>query len=1308
MRKILLKILAVFVLAAANYPTYAQDWEQSNGPNGGAISGLTILGNSTYASIGSTLFYKEAGGIFKTDDNGLNWIPMNTGLLNTNIKTVYTKDTVLFAGAIAGSDAAEAGVFRSFNGGQTWESCGLTSQTISSLIHQGDYIFAGTAGGVYRSSDNGNTWVVKNTGLASGGVQDFAKNDTYLYVVKGSSVHRSVNFGDTWTAINTGLPGFGPFKWVETIASKGDTLYVGTRTMTTTQDGIYRSTNSGSNWTLTGLSNVGVNEVFTKGNDVYAALPGIGVKKSSDNGTTWNVVNLPIGQNSFIANTENIFSGNGTIGVFRSVDDGQNWNLVDNGMRGQCIRTLGANSNTIFSGTALCGVYKTTDNGQNWVASNNGININTNTIQTLDVFGPNIFITAYSSTLIPYRSNDNGENWTVLNLVDPPQNYAAIGDTIFASSYVAHTYEDTLQIWRSFDAGVTWELTPGVGNGIQQQGLLTTIGTNLFLFTNSKVYRSVDNADSWTEISNLNGAYNVTVCNSILFCSTTSGIFKSDDLGNTWTYANFAQQAMHLVSNGNKVFAEIDREIYVSTNYGESWVRIDNETIASTSIFPYVYGYALAATNDFIFTGVGHKSVWKSDFSEMSAPAQPGPITGSDTPCIGSTVTYSVANVSGVTYTWQFPADWTVLGGAGTNEVTVEIGTQSGIIIVTPSNPYGTGPSQTLSVTPVPVVPADVSITADNNPSCPGFDVTFTAIPVNGGSPFYEWYVNGLSVGTNQATYSYIPDNNDQVYVVMTSDLSCISDNPATSNTITMVLSDLNPVSVSITADQNDVCVGTQVIFTATPVNGGNPSYQWYVNGSTIGSDQDTFTYTPDDGDQVYVVMTSDLGCVSDNPATSNTISMLVNDLLPVNASIVADQNDVCDGTQVTFTATPVNGGNPSYQWYVNGSTVGSDQDTFTYTPADGEQVYVVMTSDLGCVSDNPATSNTVTMIVNDILPVSVSLVADQNNVCEGTIVSFFPIPVEGGSSPTYEWYVSGTFAANGDTYSYVPSDGDQVYVIMTSSLACVSGNPAQSNTLLMQVSPYIDVTASIAITQNNLCEGSEFNFTSSTTGGGNTPQYQWQVNGATTGENTPEFAYVAENGDVVSMVFTSDLTCTNGNPVTSNTITAVANPLPVVTWPGFEPDTLCIEDWGPVTLTGGTPEGGTYSGDGVVDNIFDPTLAGTGTHEITYTYSDPSGCSNQSSLFLFVDVCLGMSEKESGLLVYPNPVSDNLMVKMQDNSTLQQITLTNMLGIRVYQIENPDSNEVVSIPVQNLPSGNYLLRVISESKFAFKMVVIK
>jgi len=699
-KKLTLAVCLIF-LALFNR-VQAQDWEQTNGPNGGAISGLTISGNYTYASIGNTLYYKEAGGVFRTDDNGLNWVSMNNGLLNTNIKTVYAKDTVLFAGAIAGYDAVDAGVFRSFNDGQTWESCGLNSQTINCLIHQGDYIFAGTqTGGVYRSSDNGNTWVTKNTGLPTGGVQDFAKNNSYLFVVRGGSVLRSANFGDTWTAVNTGLPSSGPFRFVVTIASKGDTLYTGTSNLTSLLDGVYKSINNGSNWALTGLSNTAITELFTNGNDVYAAIPAIGVKKSSDLGLTWTMTSLPIGQNCFITNAGTIFSGNGSIGVFRSTDDGLNWNLVVNGMRGQCIRTLGTNSTTIFAGTELCGIFKTNDNGQNWVAVNNGINNNTKTIQTLDVFDSNLFITAYGGgTLTAYRSNDNGENWTALELVDPPQSYAAIGDTIFCSSYVAHSYDDTLQLFRSFNKGVTWEILPGLGLGIQQTGLLTTIGTTLLLFTTNNVYQSTDFANSWSAISSLAGVSKATVCNSKLFCSTINGIYQSSDLGNTWQFANLSLQAAHLVSNNNKVFAELDRNIFVTINYGASWVEISNSVIASTSIFPYVYGYALVATNDHIYTSVGHRSLYRSDFTDFIAPSQPGAITGSAAPCIGSSQTYSVTDVPGVTYTWQFPSDWIVTSGGTTSSVVVTVGSMSGVVLVTPSNVWGTGPAQFLIVTP--------------------------------------------------------------------------------------------------------------------------------------------------------------------------------------------------------------------------------------------------------------------------------------------------------------------------------------------------------------------------------------------------------------------------------------------------------------------------------------------------------------------------------------------------------------------------------------------------------------------------------
>jgi len=95
----------------------------------------------------------------------------------------------------------------------------------------------------------------------------------------------------------------------------------------------------------------------------------------------------------------------------------------------------------------------------------------------------------------------------------------------------------------------------------------------------------------------------------------------------------------------------------------------------------------------------------------------------------------------------------------------------------------------------------------------------------------------------------------------------------------------------------------------------------------------------------------------------------------PVTVSIAASLNPVDAGTPVTFTATPANAGTaPVYQWKVNGAIAGTNNVQFTYVPVTGDQVSCVLTSSAVCVSGNPATSNTITMVVNSV-PVSLSLV---------------------------------------------------------------------------------------------------------------------------------------------------------------------------------------------------------------------------------------------------------------------------------------------------------------------------------------------
>ena len=111
---------------------------------------------------------------------------------------------------------------------------------------------------------------------------------------------------------------------------------------------------------------------------------------------------------------------------------------------------------------------------------------------------------------------------------------------------------------------------------------------------------------------------------------------------------------------------------------------------------------------------------------------QPSAITGNSPVCEGSNQTYSVTNVSGVTYNWTFPADWAIVSGNGTNSVQVLAGSQSGNITVTPSTTCGTGPSRTLAVTarPKPAV-----TTGEDPVICPGTTTAFIYYEITAGNP---------------------------------------------------------------------------------------------------------------------------------------------------------------------------------------------------------------------------------------------------------------------------------------------------------------------------------------------------------------------------------------------------------------------------------------------------------------------------------------------------------------------------------------------------------------------------------------------
>jgi len=370
---------------------------------------------------------------------------------------------------------------------------------------------------------------------------------------------------------------------------------------------------------------------------------------------------------------------------------------------------------------------------------------------------------------------------------------------------------------------------------------------------------------------------------------------------------------------------------------------------------------------------------------------------------------------------------------------------------------------------PVTVTPGDsvkVSIIASTNNICAGTLVTFTATPTNPGTtPIYQWKVNGINAGTNSPVFTYIPANGDLVSCILTSSATCTTNNPASSIQYPVSVNPNLPVSVTVAASQNPVCSGNSVTFTATPTNGGlSPTYQWKVNSIGAGTNSPVYSYIPNNGDLVSCILTSSATCTTNNPASSIQYPVTVNPNLPVSITISASANPFCQGSSVTFTATPVNGGvSPTYQWQVNGVNVGTNSPNYTYNPSNGNLVSCILTSSETCTTNNPASSIQYQMTAISGLAAGVTIAAASNPFCPGSSVTFTATPINGGTTPAYQWKVNGVNAGtNSSAFTYNPANGDSIRCVMTSNLGCVTNNPASSQDIIMSgtLAPIVTFTA--------------------------------------------------------------------------------------------------------------------------------------------------------------------------------------------------------------------------------------------------------
>jgi hypothetical protein len=258
----------------------------------------------------------------------------------------------------------------SFSSSGQWQQCtGTTGLNMQALLTNGIYNFAGGQTGSYLSTDSAANYTLSNNGNdAVGPTRGYTRDNNYIYTCTSQGVFRSANNGATWVSKSVGL----------TNLLGSGILNVGTRLFYVGPTGVFMSTDQGDNWSAAGLSTTDVRAITAINDTLFVGTNGAGIYKSVDFGANWVAINNGLnGALNFraIESKGNTLFAGGPIGtgVFRSLDYGTNWTLLGGGLASGSYRGFASNSQLIVAGSFGNGVFYSTDNGDNWTTINTGL-----------------------------------------------------------------------------------------------------------------------------------------------------------------------------------------------------------------------------------------------------------------------------------------------------------------------------------------------------------------------------------------------------------------------------------------------------------------------------------------------------------------------------------------------------------------------------------------------------------------------------------------------------------------------------------------------------------------------------------------------------------------------------------------------------------------------------------------------------------------------------------------------------------------------------------------------------------------------
>lgn len=460
------------------------------------------------------------------------------------------------------------------------------------LCNEGDTIYAATQFDLLRSTNNGETWQLKDAGLPSQlpAVSLTATNGIVFAGSDNSGVYRSTDHGNAWSAANTGLPALA--RNVRVVYGHAGRVYLGVAGSGST--GFYYSTDNGDSWNpFVNGPDTTVTGFVGSGDTLVAGTISGKVFVSTNLGQTWrDTVVSPFAPSiRGIAMMKSfLFVTTEGHGIFRSLDAGLTWSNADSGFTDDpaWVRPIAIIDSTLFTGIDYSGnggVWRSTNRGDLW-ENVSGMRMTVTTAPptgTVNVYykqyamlvhGSRLFAGTFGYGLL--TSDDLGTTWHHVNT--PFRQYvlselAVFGDTVLAgTSAIEGAYVSTNlgKQWEQYRAnlGVSVMSFTKFGSNIYAGGVNGNIGYGVF--------KSSDGGLSWTQMSTglpVSISNMIIQDNGILYAATDGGLYKSTNGGAQWNATSWTMNAAGVFAHGDTVIVSrlSPQRTYRSTNGGTTW-----------------------------------------------------------------------------------------------------------------------------------------------------------------------------------------------------------------------------------------------------------------------------------------------------------------------------------------------------------------------------------------------------------------------------------------------------------------------------------------------------------------------------------------------------------------------------------------------------------------------------------------------------------------------------------------------------------------------------------------------------------------